>query len=148
MEIRKFVPQDKDVFIGFAKQFYSTDSVAHSIPQQNMERAFEEIIADSPYVDGFMMIKQNQPAGYAIISYTYSMEAGGMLGILDELFVSPAFQGQGIGGAFLKHMKSNLSQGIKAFRLEFVTEKENLQSLYEKTGFRMMGYTPMIQEVE
>lgn len=148
MQTRVFTVQDKEVFIHFATQFYATDSVLHSISVQNMEHAFEEIVSDSPYVDGFMLLKDNQPAGYAIISYTYSMEMGGMLAVLDELFVAPEFQGQGIGGSFLKYMKENLSEGIKAFRLEFVTEKEDLQRLYEKIGFKMMGYTSMIQEVK
>ena len=145
MEIRKLEPRDREIFTALATQFYETDSVSHNIPQKNMQAAFDEILTDGPYIDGFLILHNGEIAGYAILNYTYSMEAGGMLAILDELFIAPNFQGHGLGSAFLAYMRENLSEGLKAFRLEFVSDKENLQRLYEKLGFKMMGYSSMIQ---
>lgn len=145
MQIRKMKRGDEDTFLALAQQFYSSDSVSHPIPRQNMLDAFGEIIADSPYIDGFFILHDNEVAGYAILNYTYSMEAGGMLAVLDELFIAPGFQGKGLGSAFLNYMRENLSEGLKAFRLEFVSSKAELQKLYEKQGFKMMGYSSMIQ---
>lgn len=147
MEIRKFEPQDRDTFFTLAQKFYATDAVSHGIPEGNILDAFSEITSDSPYIDGFFVLHNGEVAGYAILTYTYSMEVGGMLAVLDELFIASEFQGHGLGTAFLNYMKAHLSEGIKAFRLEFVSEKEELQRLYEKQGFKMMGYSSMIQKL-
>lgn len=148
MEVRKLRPEDRPAFISFATQFYSTDSVANPIPEKNMQDAFDEMIADSPYLDGFFILEKGRPAGYAILNYTYSMEFGGRVAMLDELFILPDYQGEGLGGAFLQYMREHLSEGLRAFRLEFVPDKKHLQRLYEKSGFKMMKYSSMVQELD
>lgn len=144
MEVRKFVEGDREIFLQFTNEFYHSNSVLHAIPRAHMQNAFEEILRGSPYIDGFVLIREEVIAGYALLCYTYSMELGGMIAILDELYISPAFRGQGIGSQFLNYMKSHLSQGIKAFRLEFVPAKKELQTLYEKNGFNLLGYASML----
>ncbi|MFV0528316.1 MAG: GNAT family N-acetyltransferase [Lachnospiraceae bacterium] len=144
MKIRKFKPTDLEIFLVFAREFYATDSVSKPIPPNHMKQAFEEIVADSPYIDGFIIEVDSKPAGYAILCYTYSMEGGGMVAILDELYIAEAFQGKGLGTAFLEYMKTHLSEGIKTFRLEFVSNKAHLQKLYERMGFEISEYSSMI----
>lgn len=143
MQVREFLTCDYNTFIEFSTDFYNTDSVSHSIPQSYIKTTFEEIVKGSPYIKGFLILENNIPAGYALICYTYSIEAGGMIGVLDEFYISPSFQSQGLGTEFLSYMKTNLSHGLKAFRLEFVPAKKNLQKLYEKMGFKKMKYASM-----
>lgn len=146
MEIRKLENGDKDIFISLVKQFYETDSVAFSIPEKNMYDAFAELLSGSPYADAFLIIENGNPVGYMLLAYTYSMEYGGKIAIIDELFISPGYQGKGIGSAAIRYIKELFTGELKALRLDVVPEKKQLRRLYEKHGFKMMKYASMICE--
>lgn len=148
MEIRKFTAEDRETFLSLSRAFYATDSVAAPISEANMQAAFDEIVGGSPYIDGFLLWEEGRPAGYGLVIYTYSMECGGRIAILDELYLLPDFQRRGLGGAYLQRICDHLPQDLRALRLEFVPEKEHLRRLYEENGFELMKYASMIRVLD
>jgi len=76
-------------------------------------------------------------AGYALLAYLYSLEFGGMVALLDELWISEAWRGQGLGrkamGAIEQFCRD---RGLVALRLEVGKSNPVARSLYQSLGFR------------
>ena len=66
------------------------------------KRPSTPIAHGSPFLAGYLFLHAGQAAGYALLMKTWSQEAGGLVVWLDELYIAPAFQGHGLGSAFLR----------------------------------------------
>ncbi len=143
--IRKVEFSDKDIFIGLAKQFYSTDAVLSPIPNENFEATFQELMRSDLYAEGFMIESDGKTAGYALIAKTFSQEAGGLAVWIEELFILPEFQGKGLGKEFFDWLFKN--RPAKRYRLEIEPENEKAIGLYLKKGFKDLPYGQMVRDV-
>ncbi|HBR02943.1 MAG TPA: GNAT family N-acetyltransferase, partial [Ruminiclostridium sp.] len=50
--IRKLNIEDKDRYIAMSKEFYSSDAVLHTIPEENIYKTFGLLTTGSPYAEG------------------------------------------------------------------------------------------------
>ena len=76
--IRRIEKADKEIYMEFAKDFYSSDAVDHTVPESHFEAAFNEFFRASDYLEGYILEYESKPVGYGIISKTFSPEAGGV----------------------------------------------------------------------
>jgi ribosomal protein S18 acetylase RimI-like enzyme len=75
-------------------------------------------------------------AGYAIVTFCFSIEFGGKFALLDEWYLDPEFRGQGIGSDVLHQIESAMrSDGMSAIRLEVERSNVNAERLYRRSGF-------------
>ncbi len=84
--IRKINENDRDAFMAMTEDFYNSDAVYYRIPKEYRERTFEELMRSDVYTEGFIFEKDGKTAGYALISKSFSQEAGGIVVWLEELF--------------------------------------------------------------
>lgn len=145
---RKFKPEDKDSFVKMSKEFYSSDAVSHSIPDENIVDTFELIVQGSPYVEGYIIECEGRLAGYAQLSLSYSTEAGGITLWLEELYIRESFRGKGIGAKFLQFMEDEKAGKIARIRLEVTTSNIGAIKLYKKFGYKEMDYMGMYKEIK
>lgn len=77
-----------------------------------------------------------QPVGLAALSYTWTLEHGGLVAWLDELYVLPPCRGRGLGTALL-HAAQNIakSAGCAALELEVEATHRRAENLYQRAGF-------------
>ncbi|MGF1689715.1 GNAT family N-acetyltransferase [Photobacterium kagoshimensis] len=74
--------------------------------------------------------------GHIIISYSFSLEHGGRVGLIDQFYLKPEWRQQGIGTQLLPQIEQHLSQnGVKALSLEVNIGNAGARSFYEKQGF-------------
>lgn len=145
MSVRPFIPQDREIYLAFSKEFYDLPAVLHKIPHSHFERGFEEIMQGNPYINGFLILHGEKPAGYAITAPTYSVESGGMRIWLDELYIGPDFQSHGLGTEFLQYMEEFYHAKHVAYRLEVSPENASVLSYYEKLGYQSLPYIQLIK---
>ena len=74
---------------------------------------------------------------------TWSQEAGGLVVWLDELYIAPAFQGHGLGSAFLRAAAGPLPQR-RRLPLEVTPCNQGARNLYSRMGYAPLGYEQMI----
>ncbi|MDE6605769.1 MAG: GNAT family N-acetyltransferase [Clostridia bacterium] len=141
--IRKYKKEDRETTLAMMKEFYSSPAVLHKICEDNFLRTLDEAESDSPYMDIFILGSQNQVAGYALTAYTYSNEAGGKVVWIEELFVLPSFQGQGLGKEFLIYIKSAFGDFAR-IRLEVEESNDGATRLYRREGFESLNYRQFI----
>jgi GNAT superfamily N-acetyltransferase/catechol 2,3-dioxygenase-like lactoylglutathione lyase family enzyme len=82
----------------------------------------------------------DDPIGLAAVSYTWTLEHGGLVAWLDELYVIPARRGQGLGSALLDRARElSRSAGCNAMELEVDAGHRRAESLYRRAGFEPLA---------
>lgn len=143
--IRPIEAKDKTEYIQMATIFYTMPCCDHNVPAKHFENAFEFCLAkDNPYCRIFMLEVSGKIAGYGSISFTYSIEAGGKVVLLEELFIKPQFQNQGLGKAFFNYVQTNYP--AKRFRLEVTKSNTRAAKLYKSLGYKELSYIQMIKD--
>ena len=103
LNVRLFSASDKERYLKFSKDFYTSGAALEPIPEEHMHRTFDALIADNPHADGFMILSDDIPVGYCLISFLWSTDMGGLFAVIDELYVCSDYQGHILGSAFLQY---------------------------------------------
>lgn len=146
MIIRKAESKDKNLFITLANEFYHLPAVLHTIDISNFEKTFDAVMQPSPFTSLFFAEENGTTAGYVLLSFTWSNEAGGLTVWIEEIYICPEFQGNGLGSELLTFVKNSFPDA-KRFRLEVSPENEKVKKLYRKYGFEFLSYQQMVCEV-
>ena len=144
--IRPLTAADRICYLTLCREFYHSAGVLHPVPETYFERTFAQLMAETPCAKGFLLEQDGQAAGYGLLAVTFSQEAGGEVWWLEELYVRPAFQGQGLGAAFLRYLEEIRPASVTRFRLELEPENHGARRLYERMGFETLGYDQMVRE--
>ncbi len=142
--IRKICKEDRELYLRMAYEFYHTDAVDHSLPEVHYEATFEELMRSDVYASAYILEYQNQPAGYALLSRSFSQEAGGSVIWIEELYVDPSYRGCGLGREFLNFVVKGDAGSYKRLRLEVAPDNHRAMSLYRQLGFKPLSYQQMI----
>lgn len=145
IEFRLININDKDFFLSCVSDFYNSPAVLHSVPKENFINTFNELMSNSPYEKCYIFEADNQRAGYGLLSFTWSNEAGGLVVLIEEIYILEKFRGKGIGGSFLDFLEREFPKA-KRFRLESEAENKRAMSLYLKKGFENLDYIQMIKD--
>lgn len=138
MLIRKLDERDREVYLAMAKDFYSSPAVLENIPEENITRSFAEFTGGTPFGDAFIFEEKGEVIGYGVLAYTYSQEAGGKVVWLEEIYVCPAYRGNGRGSDFIDFVLEKIPAA--RYRLETEPDNEDAARLYIRKGFELFEY--------
>lgn len=141
---RKIAQKDRDFYISSVKAFYSSDAVLHSIPESYITKTFEELMASNVYTECYIIEKDGERAGYALLAKTFSQEAGGMVVWLEEIYILPEFRSCGLGGKVLRFLKENMK--ASRLRLELCPSNSRACEVYKRHDFEILNYNQMIYD--
>jgi GNAT superfamily N-acetyltransferase len=121
---------DLDTLVELHREFCVLDG--HPFDLDRARSAFTPLLADDTH--GVVWIVD--PArGYAVLTWGWSIEAGGSEAVLDEVFVVE--RGQGLGSQLIEHViDDGRRRGIARIVLETEAHNEPGRRLYERHGFR------------
>ena len=103
--------------------------------------ALEPLLEGSPHGAIWLIGPKMAPVGYVAISFGWSIELGGLDGVLDEFWIREAVRGRGMGGeALLALQKTLKAAGIVALSLEVARSNETAARLYQRAGFQPRDY--------
>lgn len=137
---------DKKEYIEMTKEFYTSEAVLHSIPQEYIETTFDNLVNNTPYAKGYMIEYNGEIAGYVLLAITYSNEVGGKVVWIEEIFIKEEFRGKGIGKNVFGQIKE-LNKDAKRFRLEVTKENLGAIRLYENLGYENLDYLQMTIDI-
>lgn len=144
--MRDLLPGDRKIFLSMVKSFYLSAAVAHNVDSRNFEKTFEAALSQSPFIRIFIIEDQGVPAGYAILSFTYSNEAGGMVVLIEELYISETYRGKGLGRKFFEFLEQEYPLA-KRFRLEVTKTNQKAMALYDGLGYDVLDYVQMVKDI-
>lgn len=144
--MRPFVESDRETYLAMSRIFYTTGAVAHPVPDDNFHRTFDQCLTDNPYTKGFMLLHGGAVAGFALLSFTWSNEVGGMSVLLEEAYLDPAYRGSGLGTKFLQAVEEQYRGKALRLRLEVSPGNHDAIRLYQRLGFSDLPYNQMIKD--
>ncbi len=128
-------PDDIDRITRLVADFHSETGVT----QDHVTRtnALMPLLEGSPHGAVYLIGPARAPIGYASVSFGWSVQAGGLEGLLDEFYIRPAVRGRGIGTEVLLSLpKALAAAGLRSLHLEVDRGNAKLRKLYEKLHFK------------
>ena len=135
-EVRRAKEQDYPELLDLIKQFYRLDG--HDFDAARIERALRPLLHDDTH--GHVWLLGEHPIGYAIVTWSWSLESGGRDCILDELYV--ASRGNGLGTHLMAQVINHARHaGAAAMFLETEAPNERARHFYRHLGFQVEDST-------
>lgn len=108
-------------------------------PARNLREVARAIINDSSLGFLLLAVTADLPVGFVYVGRHMSLEYGGTIGILDELYVNPENRGGGVGSCLLAATieRARVLQW-RTLELEIVAGHERAASLYARHGFALL----------
>jgi ribosomal protein S18 acetylase RimI-like enzyme len=126
---RRAVPADLESLIALHQNFCAVDG--HPFDAERARRAFAPLLTDDRH--GAVWLAGS---GYAVVTWGWSIEAGGAEAILDEVFVED--RRNGTGTALVEHALADCRRrGVARVFLETESHNERVRSLYTRLGFHV-----------
>ncbi len=144
--IRKMAPSDRELYLNMTREFYHSDAVLHPVDESFIQNTFDEMMRSEDYVLGYILEYDGTPAGYAQLSKTFSQEVGGLVVLVEELYVSPQYRSKGLGREFFKFLEDGPARDARRLRLEVTGSNTRAIALYERMGFTKLDYIQMVKD--
>ena len=148
LTFRPITAADETDFYTMAEEFYHSDAVLHPIPAEYHRRAFSEMMRSGQYLSGYIFADGDNTAGFAVTNRMMQHEAGGVMVWVEDLYIRPAYRGQGLGSRFLAWLEEQLRGDAVMLRLETEPENERAQELYYRLGYENLNYLQMIKRLD
>jgi len=99
-------------------------------------RLVEDLLAAPALGRIWLIERAGRDVGYVALCFGFSFEWGGRDGIVDELFVEPAWRGRGVARAALSALLADAARlGLRAVHLEVERGSAAAERLYRSLGF-------------
>ncbi|WGL53664.1 GNAT family N-acetyltransferase [Nocardioides sp. BP30] len=116
--------------------FYVEDG--HPYDEVRVRRALGPLLADDTHGQVWLL-QPDEPgadaAGYAVLTWGWSLESGGREGLLDELYVAAGWRRSGWGGLLIEQVIAQArAAGCGALFLETVRPNDRARAFYRRHG--------------
>jgi ribosomal protein S18 acetylase RimI-like enzyme len=114
------------------------------VPIERSETAMRELLADESLGRVWVIERGEEAVGYAALTFCMSIEFGGRVAFIDELYIDRNFRRQGIGRRVIELVTDQARQlHVRALLLEVSDNNIAAVSLYESAGFGRRQYRTM-----
>src|SRR5262245_26499156 len=133
MEVRPGRATDLDALVPLVREFCEIDG--HLYDDGLVRGALVPLLANDLYGVVWIATQEGQLAGYAVVTWGYSLESGGRDALLDELYVRA--RGTGIGRVLMDAMLVDCAaRGLRRMFLETEADNGRARAFYQALGFQ------------
>ena len=134
IRFRQAGPEDASALLDLMRPFYETERLPFD--PERTPAALRTLLADPASGQAWMIEADGAAAGYFVLAFVFVLEFGGRCAFVDELFVTPAHRGRGLGTAALQQAVGlGTAMGLSALRLEVDRANPAAERLYRRAGF-------------
>ena len=144
LKVQALTIGDKEEFLSLSRDLYRSDAVLHEIDESCHIHAFDEMMRSGEYLLGYLLKCGGKTAGYAVLNKMFMREVGGTVVWIEELYITPPFQGKGLGSAFFAWLEQNVP--AVRYRLEAEPDNVRAMALYKRLGYEVLPYVQMIKD--
>jgi GNAT superfamily N-acetyltransferase len=117
----------------FVRAYYVEDR--HSFDESRQPAALAALAAGEPFGRAWLVELTERRVGYVVLSWGFSVEAGGREACLDEIYLVPEVRGRGLGGRVLALVEAEARAfGVRRIFLE-VERHNRVIGLYRRAGY-------------
>lgn len=115
-------------------EFYAESG--YPLNRRRTTATFATLLSDSRLGHAWLIQSDGETAGYIVVVMGYSMEYGGLIAYVDDLFIRPAFRRSGLATEALKYVQP-FCAGLeaRAVYLEVGVANAAAQAVYRQMGF-------------
>jgi GNAT superfamily N-acetyltransferase len=122
-----------EALLPWAEQYYQEDELAFDAVQ--FSRALIAALEQNRG-SAWWLCSAGERVGYALMMDSWSIEFGGFVTILDEIYVLHAWRGKGLAsGAILELRQQSRARGAVMMCMETTPDNLSAQKLYQRLGF-------------
>jgi ribosomal protein S18 acetylase RimI-like enzyme len=126
---------DLEKLLSFSEALYREDGTLR-FEEERARAGFRQLLEDDSLGRVWMIDAGGRPVGYVVLTWGFSIEHWGRVGLVDELFVLPDHRDRGLGTAALELVeRSCRERGVRAIQLEVSRSNVRGQELYRRRGF-------------
>jgi GNAT superfamily N-acetyltransferase len=114
---------------------YAEDAPDLHVDHAHFPKTVDRLLAEPSRGHIQLIMRDEVMAGYALLIPYWSNEFGGMVVLVDELFVEKDFRGQGIARSFFEFIAEARPFDAVTFALEVSPRNTRARELYESIGF-------------
>lgn len=131
--------RDIPALVELMQRFYAESS--HSLDPDWAARSFQRLLGDDGVGGAWVARKDAEAVGYVVLTLRHSMEFGGRVAYIDDLFVLPDSRRQGIASALLRALFAACrALSVAAIHVEVGTENVAALALYQAFGLGSDGH--------
>ncbi|HUL96810.1 MAG TPA: GNAT family N-acetyltransferase [Usitatibacter sp.] len=124
---------DIPTLVDLMREFYAESH--YPLDGEWAASSFRRLLADPSRGGAWIARSAGEPAGHVVLALRHSMEFGGLAGVIDDLFVRPAFRRQGVGAALVRAVfEACQERQAAAIEVEVGTANVAAGRLYESFG--------------
>lgn len=135
------IPSDKEQVLEMMRPFYASEAVLSNGSEEIFHSDIDQCLAQSPYLEGFIIEDDGVTQGYAMVAKSFSTEFGKQCIWIEDLYLKEPYRNRGIGSYVLQCITDRFSDCI--FRLEVEADNERAIAAYKKCGFSELPYMEM-----
>jgi diamine N-acetyltransferase len=118
------------------RSFEDVDPGPWPFDEHRRRTIFSEFVQDDTYGRAWLVVAGGRPAGYVVLTVSFSFEYHGRDAFIDELYLETEFRGRGIGRRIMQFVEETARQlGVNAVHLEVSKDNDAAQELYRRSGY-------------
>ncbi len=146
MKIRFAASRDFDRLLRLVAAYYRFDSIAFDTRATGA--ALRRLLRDKSLGRAWVIDSGRELAGYAIVTYNYDLEFGGIEAIMTDLFIAQRHRRTGLGARMIEAVRDFCRrQGIRVLELQVNRHNDAAQAFYRALGFEALDRIVMSLEV-
>jgi GNAT superfamily N-acetyltransferase len=139
-------PKDHAALLKFVIAYYRFDKIP--LNRKSLSKGLDAMLRNPSQGQSWLMESHKAPVGYAVLTYNFDLEYGGVEGMLTDLYVSPRFRMKGIGSLALYEIEDYCRErGIRTIELQILNHNKSAEKFYKNAGFRTLARKVMILQV-
>jgi GNAT superfamily N-acetyltransferase len=133
LELAAVASADLPLLERLVRAYYLEDG--HVFRADRQLPALAALAAGEPFGRAWLILLDGRPVGYAVLSWGFSVEAGGREVCLDEIYLAPDVRNRGRGGRVLALVEAE-ARAFGGRRLFLEVERRNRAiGLYRRAGY-------------
>lgn len=134
-EYTEYAESNRDELIDMIRSLYR-ESGADDMHDEKIVKTIGFLVKNPSHGKIVMISEGSQTIGYSILINFWSNEFGGLILIIDELFVRKEFRNKGVGSAFITHLCKEIKHDYVGLELEVYPYNDKALQLYTRLGFK------------
>jgi GNAT superfamily N-acetyltransferase len=135
VQIQLASTEDIPVLLPMVEQYWRFENIEGFEPTR-MRNLLARVLDDGSLGRAWVARVYNEPAGYLLAVYVFSLEHQGLTAEIDEFFVTPQHRGLGLGGRMLAAAEAQFRvEGCTNVSLQLGRSNEAARRFYRQHGF-------------
>ena len=146
VSFRPCSPKDQATLLKFITAYYRFDKIPFN--RKDLAQGVHTLLRNLSLGKAWLMESHKKAVGYAIVTYNFDLEYGGMEAMLTDLYVEKRCRNNGIGSLALYEIEDFCRErGIRTIELQVQHHNKSAETFYRKAGFRILRRKVMLLDV-